>query len=90
MSRLGTKIYPNELIFHGHIEEKNNKHILLIKKNQFNKVKSEKTEFQGFASTMSSILRPRISILDFLVFYLIKLISFMKQNMLVLFSVIYA
>ena len=42
-----------------------------------------KLSFKIFAPTMSSIWRPRIYILDFLQFYLIKLISFIKYNVLV-------
>ena len=38
ISGLGTKICSNELIFHAHIEEKINKKILFLKKNQFDQI----------------------------------------------------
>ena len=61
-----------------------------FKKMNLIKYNGRKLSFKMFAPSMSSILRPRTLILDFLQFYLIKLISFKKQNVLVSFSAICA
>ena len=47
ISRFGTKISPNELIFHAQIEEKYSS-TLFYKKNQFNQVYWETIEFEDF------------------------------------------
>ena len=49
-----------------------------------------KFSYSILAPSMSSSFSPRIFILDFLRFYMIKLISFIKQNVLVSFSAICA
>ena len=87
---MGTSICPNELIFYAQIEDKKFKNLCFIRKKiHLIKFNGKKLSFKIFAPTMSSILRPRI-ILDFLKFYLIKLIYFIKLNVLVLFSAICA
>ena len=45
MSHLGTKICPNELIFHAHIEKKVLQPYFVLIKNQFDQVLREKGEF---------------------------------------------
>ena len=79
ISRLGTKLCPNELIFHSQIEEKNSSTLFYKKKINLIKYKGRKLSFKIFAPTMSSILRPRIFILDFFQFYLIKFIKKKKM-----------
>ena len=60
----------------------------LLKKINLIKYNKRKFSFNFFAPTLSSILGPKIFILDFLQFYLIKVISFIKSNLLVTFSAI--
>ena len=86
----GTKICLNELIFHPQTEEKIFRHLVLYKQKKLIKYIGRKLSFKIFAPKMSSTLRPRIFILDFLQIYLIKFISFIKKNVLVLFSAICA
>ena len=77
ISQLGLKICPNGLIFQAQIKQKTLSN-LFKKKINLIKYIGIKLSFKIFAPTMTSILRPIIFILDFLQFFWLKLISFIK------------
>ena len=85
-SCLGIKIRPYMLIFHTHIAENDTDPFCFVKKINFIKQNWRKLSYEIVAPTMSSILRARILNLDFLQFYLIKLIFFHNTEWVSIFS----